>query len=347
MAVSSTYLDDARAALWRQSSFSFIPDRDLPAPTDLASPGTGPRVLFAGFPSDYSLGFLYALLELDVQLAGIVTSPGAHPAILAENALSRVATHAGVPLIRAWRINDEHSLLMLAETHADAVVMASFDQIVGPRALQLPHHGWLNIHPSLLPEYRGPEPVYWAIAEGAVRTGITLHRAVPRVDTGPILAQAEVAIAGDDTSGTLTRKLVEAGIAVLGQALDALLDGAPGRSPDLTRATYRTSVGHRPLESATSAVEAERMVRAGVPNMLAWATVDGRPAYVRAARLVQNGDAIRAPLLTYADGSLELVETAALCGCHHDASECPHRLTGSAGSRRSSVVTAVNSDVEL
>ena len=331
MAVSSSYIDAARTALWRQSSFSFIPDRDLPPPTDTVALSAGPRVVFAGFPSDFSLGFLYALLGLDVQLAGIVTSPGAHPAILAENALSRVTTHLGVPLIRAWRINDEHSLLALAETHADAMVMASFDQIIGLRALQLPHHGWLNIHPSLLPEYRGPEPVYWAIADGATRTGITLHRAVPRVDTGPILAQAEVAVAADDTSGTLTRRLVEAGVGLLGPALEALLDGATGRIPDLGRATYRSSVGHRPLESAATAVEAERMVRAGVPNMLAWATVDGVPAYVRAARIVGPGEAARAPVLTYADGSLELVETASLCGCHHDASECPHRLTGSSG----------------
>src|SRR2546422_711046 len=82
---------------------------------------------------------------------------------------------------------------------------------------------------------------------------------------------------------TPTRRLVEAGVALLGQALEALLDGAPGRLPDLTRSSYRSSVGHRPLESAASAVEAERMVRAGVPNMLAWTTIDGRPAYVRAA----------------------------------------------------------------
>jgi methionyl-tRNA formyltransferase len=347
MAARSAYIAAAREALWARSSFTFIPDRDLPPPSDRASPGTGPRLVFAGFPSDYSLGFLYALLDLDAQLAGIVTSPGAHPAILGENALSRVASHLGVPLIRAWRINDEHSLLALSETRADAVVMASFDQIVGPRALQVPRHGWLNVHPSLLPKYRGPEPVYWAIAEGAARTGITLHRAVPRVDTGPILAQAELAISPDDTSGTLTRRLVEAGVSLLPGAVEALLADAPGRAPDLSAATYRSSVGHRPLESAATAVDAERMVRAGVPNMLAWATLDGRPAYVRAARIVSNTTAAGGPLLHYPDADLELVETAELCGCHHNASECPHRLTGSDASRRISVVTAANSDAEL
>ena len=149
---------------------------------DTITPGDGPRVAFAGFPSDFSLAFLLRLLQLDVQPVGIITSPGAHPAILGDNALSRIADHLGIPLIRAWRINDEHSRFELDELGLDAVVMASFDQIVGARALALPKHGWLNVHPSLLPAYRGPEPVYWAIADGAAVTGISMHNAAPKVD---------------------------------------------------------------------------------------------------------------------------------------------------------------------
>src|SRR5438105_3241138 len=111
------------------------------SPPATLAPGRGPALVFAGFPSDYSLGFLFALLQLDVRVVGIVTSPGAHPAILGDNALSRIAGHLGVPLLRAWRINDEHSRMSLAALHPDAVVMASFDQIVGHRALEIPMHG--------------------------------------------------------------------------------------------------------------------------------------------------------------------------------------------------------------
>ena len=136
MSVTSPYLEHAREALWRRDVFTFIPDRDLPAPPSTLAPGRGPALVFAGFPSDYSLGFLFALLQLDVRVVGIVTSPGAHPAILGDNALSRIAGHLGVPLLRAWRINDEHSRMSLAALHPDAVVMASFDQIVGHRALE-------------------------------------------------------------------------------------------------------------------------------------------------------------------------------------------------------------------
>lgn len=327
MAVRSEYLDRAREELWSRESFSFIPDRDLPPATDRAKQGGGPRVGFAGFPSDYSLGFLFALLDLDVELCGIVTSPGAHPAILGDNALSRIADHVSVPLIRAWRINDEHSILNLGALHAEAIVMASFDQIVGVRALDTPAHGWLNIHPSLIPQYRGPEPVYWAIVDGVPETGITLHRAVARVDAGPILGQRHVAIRDDDTAGTLTKRLVTAGVELLPSSLRRLLADDPGTSPDVSTGSYRPSVGHRLLERAATAAEAERMVRAGMPNMAAWTNIDDEPVYVFRARVTGDGRPSNLPRLHFPDGWLELLATSRTCHCHHDVPDCPHRET--------------------
>jgi len=324
MAVTSPYLDAAREELWSRESFTFIPDRRLPPPTGTPQrSGDGPRVLFAGFPSDYSLAFLYRLLQLDVDLRGIITSPGAHPAILGENALSQVAEHLGIPILRLWRVNDEHARTDIAALQPDAVVMASFDQIIGVRTLGIPAHGWLNIHPSPLPLYRGPEPIYWTIADGAEKAGITLHRAAPRFDAGPILAQRLLPVAADDTAGTLTRKLCAAGAEALPEALDKLLRDDPGTLPDMEQATYRPSVGHRDLRRAGSAAEAERMVRAGTPNMPAYVEVDGRPVYVLAARRVDQ--CTGGPGLQWEDGALELVETRAACGCHHDQADCPHR----------------------
>lgn len=330
MAPVSEYLEHARRELWSRELFTFIPDRDLPPPTGTVDPGSGPRIVFAGFPSDYSLAFLLALLELGVRLAGIITSPGAHPAILGDNALSRIADHLDVPLLRAWRINDEHSRMTLADMQAELVVMASFDQIIGARALTIPRHGWLNVHPSLLPQYRGPEPVYWAIADGAAQTGITMHRAAPKVDAGPVMAQAAVAIEPGDNAGTLTKRIVTAGIPLLGDAVRAMLGDQPGTALDLEQGSYRPAVGHRDLRGAPSAAAAERMVRAGYPNMLAWAEVDGVPCYVRAARLASDGRTPGHPVVAFADGGLELTETSPTCGCHHDQVDCPHRARAGA-----------------
>lgn len=325
MATSSAYLDAVDHDLWARDVFTFIPDRDLPPPSDTVTPGAGPRVAFAGFPSDFSLAFLLRLLQLDVHPVGIITSPGAHPAILGDNALSRIADHLGIPLIRAWRINDEHSRFELDELGLDAVVMASFDQIVGARALAIPKHGWLNVHPSLLPAYRGPEPVYWAIADGVPVTGISMHKAVAKVDSGPILAQAKVPILPGDTAGSLTRRLVEAGMGLLPAAVDGLLHDGPGIPIDMATSSYRTSIGHRSLEEAGSAEEAERMVRAGTPNMLPWVMRDGRAVYVKAARVANGASANGVPLLHFPAGDLELLETMDTCGCHHNTNDCAHR----------------------
>ena len=315
VATISPYLDVVREELMERTSFGFAPDRDLPqAPARRADVGSGPRVLFVGFPSDYSLAFLLGLLQLDVRVCGIVTSPGAHPAILGDNALSRIADHLGVPLLRTWRINDDHSRIDMAGLRPEAAVMASFNQIVNAPTLRIPRHGFINVHPSLLPQYRGPEPVYWVIADGAERTGITLHRAVPKVDAGPILAQAAVAVdpprhLGHPDPAAGGSRLATAGGGAGGAARDA-----PGSVPDLHAGSYLPPVGHRRLDEAPSAAAAERMVRAGVPNMPAWTRVGGEVAYVLAAQLrdptVAGPD--RAPRLSFPDGDLALLAVSPL-----------------------------------
>lgn len=324
MAMRSAWLRARREALWAQPSFRFIPDVVFPEPSSnerAAQEGDGSRVAFCGFPSDYSLAFLLALLELDVDLVAIITSPGAHPVITGTNALSQIADHVGVPLLRMWRVNDEHSRLDLASLDLTGVVMASFDQIIGARALAIPKNGWLNVHPSALPRYRGPEPVYWVIADGEAHTGITLHRAVPKFDAGPVLARRLIDVRPDDTSGTLTRRLSAAGAEVLGKAVSRLLAGDPGEPLDMSQATYRPSVGHRRLDTAPDAVTAERMVRAGEPNMPGWTLLNGAPAYVHAAEVAP--DCAGAGVL-FADGCLRLTRYEEVCGCHHDAVDCPH-----------------------
>jgi methionyl-tRNA formyltransferase len=324
VATRSAALDRLRESLWEAREFSFIPDRDIAPLAGEARSSGEQRVLFAGFPSDYSLAFLLALLEIeDVEVVGLLTSPGAHQAILADNALSRVAKHIGVPLLRAWRVNDEHSLLDVGALDLDAVVMASFDQIVGARMLALPRHGWMNVHPSALPARRGPEPVYWTIAAGDPVAGITLHRAVPKVDAGPILAQRTLEVADDDTSGTLTRRLSAVGTEVLGEAVERLLDDDPGQPIDLSGATYAPSVGHRHVDAAPSAEDALRMIRAGVPNMPAWTTVDGRITYVLAAHT--GAPPPSGAGISFRDAEITLDELREQCGCHHNIVSCPHR----------------------
>lgn len=303
----SDYLAGLETALWSQGSLSFQPTMDVPPSVERAPRMNGPRVVFAGFPSEFSLAFLLALTALDVDVVALLTSPAAHPAVRGDNALRRIAEHLGVPLLAAWDVNGSGTCDELARLMPDAVVMASFDQIVRPSTLAIPRCGWLNVHPSALPAYRGPEPVYWALAEGASLAGVTLHRVVPRLDAGPILAQQTFPLDAGETAGTLTYRAARAGTRLLADALRALLAGEPGRLPDLAAGSYRSSIGTVHLSAAASAVEAERLVRAGHPDNPPWARIGGHPCRVLRARIVDRP--ATHPVVHFADGVLEVLET--------------------------------------
>ncbi len=329
---ASTYLAKVEEWLWKKPEFRMVPDLRIPFSPDPLSapistpPAGGPRVGFAGFPSDYSLALLLSLLRSGVSLTGIATSLGANPAIAGENALSQIADHLGVPLLRLARVNDYDSLVALERLKSEMFVVASFDQILGQRALSIPPKGWVNIHPSLLPLYRGPEPIYWAIVQGELESGVSFQRVARGIDAGPLLAQVKVEVKDDDTTGTLTRRVTEVGTRETPDVMRRALDGAPGQPMDLEAGSYYTSVGHRRIDRVDSVVLAERLVRAGNPNMLAATSCGGRLCYVVRVRRVEAVDMTLGPRLTYPDGDLILEETVDRCGCHHGEpiGSCPH-----------------------
>ena len=313
--------------LLAKAEFRMVPDLVIPfPPPGRERQGGGARVGFAGFPSDYSLLILLGLLRSGVELAGVVTSLGANPAIAGENALSQVAAHLGIPLLRLARVNEYDSLALLRRLRADLFLVASFDQILHRRALDIPPKGWVNVHPSLLPSYRGPEPVYWALANGELESGITFQRVAPDIDAGPVLRQLSAPVLPRDSAGSLTRRLTELAWRHVPEVLELGLSGVPGQPLDLTAGSYFSSVGHRRIDQLDSVVTADRLVRAGNPNMLAAALCGDRVAYVRRAEPVAVDDPRPGPRLHYPDGDLLLLDLVDGCGCHHaePAGGCPH-----------------------
>ena len=306
-----------------------VPDLKLPLPpTGLPVPAADGalRVGFAGFPSDYSLAMLLALIDSGVELVGLATSLGANPAISGENALSQVADHMQVPLLRLARVNEYDSLVALRRLEADLFLVASFDQILREKALAVPRLGWVNVHPSRLPQYRGPEPLYWAIVNDEKETGISFQRVERGIDAGPLLLQRLEVIHADDDTGTLARRLSELGAQSTGEAIQLAESGFPGTPLDLTKGSYFTSVGHRRIDQAESAALADRLVRAGNPNMLAATNCGGRLCYVVKVRRVPASDPTPGPRLQFPDGDLLLEQTVDQCGCHHGEpiGSCPH-----------------------
>lgn len=325
----SPWLGAVEEWLWQKRSFRMVPDLKLPLQPSgqpaAAAPGAL-RVGFAGFPSDYSLAMLLALIDSGVELVGLATSLGANPAISGENALSQVADHMGVPLLRLARINEYDSLVALRRLGADLFLVASFDQILRDKALAVPRLGWVNVHPSRLPQYRGPEPLYWAIVNDERETGISFQRLERGIDAGPLLLQLMETIRPDDDTGTLSRRLSELGAQSTGEAVRLAQSGFAGTPLDLAQGSYFTSVGHRRIDQAESAALADRLVRAGNPNMLAATQCGGRLCYVVKVRRVTASDPSPGPRLNFPDGDLILEQTVDRCGCHHGepVGSCPH-----------------------
>ena len=185
----------------------------------------GPRVVFFGIPSDYGTAFLLHLIEKRINLVAVVCSTRWQRTHPKADLIARIAGYLGRPVEVTADANSEAFVRCLSAYEPDIVVMASFDQILTAPTLAVPTRGWLNVHPSLLPRHRGPEPIYWTIVNGDRDAGITVHQTVPRIDAGPILAQRRVAVYDEDTAGTLSKRLVTEGLGALDETLARLQEG--------------------------------------------------------------------------------------------------------------------------
>ena len=127
------------------------------------------------------------------------------------------------------------------ELAPDLVVVAAFGRIVPAALLNVPKHGFVNVHPSLLPKYRGPSPVVTAILDGIEETGVSLMLLDEGIDSGPVLAQQQTPIGPDEMADTLTTRLFEMGGTLLTETLPLWIEGRiTPVAQDHTVATYTT-----------------------------------------------------------------------------------------------------------
>jgi methionyl-tRNA formyltransferase len=185
------------------------------------------RVLFYGTPT-FALPTLHALLTHH-QVVAAVTQPDRpagrgrrpHP-----SPVKTVALEHGVPVLQPARLRDPGWPERLAAHAPEVGVVVAFGQILPPPVLAVPSRGSINVHASLLPRYRGPAPVAWAIILGERETGITTFQMDAGMDTGPVLLQRRTAIGPDETAGELAERLAVLGAETLLETLrrlDALI----------------------------------------------------------------------------------------------------------------------------
>jgi methionyl-tRNA formyltransferase len=174
----------------------------------------------------------------------------------------------GLPTLRPARLRDTASVAAIRELAPDLLVLADYGQIVPSVLLDLPPHGALNLHPSLLPRHRGASPIPAAILAGDAVTGVTLMRMDPGMDTGPIVAQVPRPLDGSETADELEEALAAAAADLLAISIEPWLDGEivaqpqPEQGVTVTRPLRRSDGS---LDASRSADELSRQVRAYQP----------------------------------------------------------------------------------
>lgn len=227
------------------------------------------RLVFLGSP-DFSVPSLEALAA-HYKVVGVVTQPD-RPAGRGRRMTSppvRLAAHRlGIPVLQPARLSAPEALAALREWAPDLIVVAAFGQLLRSPVLDLPRHGCLNIHASLLPRWRGASPIQAAILAGDAETGVSLMKMNQGLDTGPLLASRSVTLAPDETGGSLSLRLASLGASLLLETLPGYVSGSVVPIPqDESRATSapRLRKADGALSPAASALHLARMVRAFDP----------------------------------------------------------------------------------
>lgn len=226
--------------------------------------------------------------------------------------VARTARETGIDLFQPESVNDPYARARIAAVCPDVVCVCAFGALI--REPLLSEHLMLNIHPSLLPRWRGAAPIERAVMAGDDQTGISILRLAAGLDSGPVCAQQREPIAPDDTYGTLAPRLEQLGADLMVRTLE---DHPPCEEQDEARATYaeKISAADRLLDPSKPATVLERTVRALTPHIGArFKLADGTALGVRAVAVVDDGPPPGElsltgprPVLGCTEGALELV----------------------------------------
>ena len=234
------------------------------------------KLVFAGTP-EFAAVSLEALLRAGHEVALVLTRPdrpsgrGLKPQ---PSAVKRLALERGLALLQPTTRGDAATLAAVAAARPAALVVAAYGLILPPALLALPPRGCLNVHASLLPRWRGAAPIQRALLAGDPVTGITIMKMDEGLDTGAILLQEAIAIAPDDTAGSLHDKLAALGARLLVRAIEA---SPTPVAQDGNAATYAARIGRGEAEIdwRKPAEEIERRIRAFNPAPGAWTRHEG------------------------------------------------------------------------
>jgi methionyl-tRNA formyltransferase len=200
------------------------------------------RLVFCGTP-DFAVPALKHLLALpEFEVAAAISQPDrprgrGHQ--ISASPVKQTALAAGIPVHQPPSICSDDSFEFLVRLAPDAVVIIAYGQIIPQRLLAIAKYGWINLHASMLPKYRGAAPIHWAIVNGETTTGLTTMRIDAGLDTGGILLQQQITIGRSETAPELAVRMAEAGEPLMVETLRGLRAGTLAPRPqNHSAATY-------------------------------------------------------------------------------------------------------------
>lgn len=237
------------------------------------------KYIFFGNP-EFSAIILKTLFSSNYEITAVITNPDApvgRKQILTPPPVKILAEKCGINILQPKTLTNYQ--LPITNYQLDLAIVAAYGKIIPKNILDIPRYGTINVHPSLLPKYRGASPIQNAILNGNKKTGITIMKIDEEMDHGPIFAQEELPIADSDTYESLSQKLALMGAELLIKTIPDYISGKikPVEQKH-SEATYTKIIKKEDgkINWSKSAAEIERMIRAFYPWPAAWAIWNGK-----------------------------------------------------------------------
>lgn len=275
------------------------------------------RVLFAGTPA-VAVPSLDALVEAGFEVVAVLTRPDApvgRKRVLTPSPVAARAAELGIEVIHAARV-DAEATARIAGVKPDVAAIVAYGGLVPPAALAIPRHGWINLHFSLLPAWRGAAPVQRAVMAGDDVTGAVTFQLEEGLDTGPVFGTLTESVGPEDTAGELLERLSHSGAVLLARTLSAIEAGKAFPQPQAGEVTHAPKLtledGH--LRWNHPALAIGRQARGVTPEPGAWTLLDGHRVKLEPVRL-------RPDVTGLAPGALSLEGKSVLVGTGSHAVE--------------------------
>jgi methionyl-tRNA formyltransferase len=237
------------------------------------------RVLFAGTPA-VAVPSLDALVDAGFDVVAVLTRPDAptgRKRVLTPSPVAARAAELGIEIIHAAKV-DADVTARIAAVRPDVAAIVAYGGLVPKAALDVPRHGWINLHFSLLPAWRGAAPVQRAVIAGDDITGAVTFQLEEGLDTGPVIGTLTEPVRPDDTAGKLLERLSHSGSVLLAQTLSAIGSGAASPQPQQGEVSLapKLTIEDGRIDWSEPALAVGRRARGVTPEPGAWTTMDGQ-----------------------------------------------------------------------